>query len=154
VSTKSKLEIKVREAQPADESEWHKMWHDYCTFYKVELAPDITNTLWARVVDSNFPIYSLVAEDESRELLGFTNYIPHYFTWATDLTCYLEDIFVKTNARGQGVDRKLIDAVIERAKENGWKKVYWHTATDNDAARRLYDRYCSADDFVRYTVRL
>jgi GNAT superfamily N-acetyltransferase len=87
-------------------------------------------------------------------VLGFTNIVLHQFTWGTGLACYLEDLFVKPDARGLGIGRALIDSVIDRAKAKGWNRVYWLTATGNATARVLYDSYCPADDFVRYTVRL
>jgi hypothetical protein len=39
--------------------------------------------------------------------------------------------------------------VIDHAKGNGWSRLYWHTRADNPA-RRLYDEFAAADDFVRY----
>ena len=35
----------------------------------------------------------------------------------------------------------------------GWARVYWMTKADNLPARRLYDRFTRADDFVRYVIR-
>ena len=38
-------------------------------------------------------------------------------------------------------------------RAEGWSRLYWMTKRDNEAARRLYDRFTAADDFVRYVVR-
>ena len=38
-------------------------------------------------------------------------------------------------------------------RAEGWARLYWMTREDNEPARRLYDRYASADDFVRYVIR-
>jgi ribosomal protein S18 acetylase RimI-like enzyme len=59
---------------------------------------------------------------------------------------------VSPAARGGGAGRALIEAVVERARSNGWNKVYWHTRADNERARALYDSFTQADDFVRYVV--
>jgi hypothetical protein len=45
----------------------------------------------------------------------------------------------------------LIADLIERAKSNGWSRLYWHTRAGNPA-RRLYDEFIQADDFVRYRL--
>jgi len=39
-------------------------------------------------------------------------------------------------------------------RDNGWSRVYWHTRQSNEAARRLYDKFAKADDFVRYRMIL
>jgi len=146
--------IVVRDAISADENQWREMWDGYCSFYEASVSADVTNSVWARILDKNESIYAVVAQDESGQTLGFANYILHPFTWGKGSACYLEDLFVKPAARGNGVGQSLIDELLRRGKDNQWARVYWMTASDNETARKLYDRYCSADSFVRYTVRI
>jgi len=94
----------------------------------------------------------LVALDEG-SLAGFVNYVVHPSTWAQADSCYLEDLFVSPAARGRGAGRALIEALLELGRAHGWSKVYWHTRSDNEQARALYDTFAKADDFVRYVVR-
>jgi len=130
------------------------MWQGYCDFYRVTVPAHVSDSVWARILNPDEPIYAVIAESESGQVLGFVNYVLHQFTWGTGLACYLEDLFVKPEARGRGIGKALTDAIIDRARANGWAKVYWMTQTGNQTARTLYDKYCLADDFVRYTVRL
>ena len=67
---------------------------------------------------------------------------------------YLEDLFVAPEARGHGVGRMLLQDLVVLARQNGWPKLYWHTRATNITARRLYDTFTRADDFVRYVVPL
>ena len=150
---KSTKSLTVRDAKPADEGEWRGMWQGYCAFYGVDVPTDVTDSVWSRIMDIKAPIYGLVAESEGGQVLGFVNYVLHQYTWGTGSVCYLEDLFVKPEARGQGVGRALMDSLIDRARANSWARVYWDTETSNKTARTLYDKYCLADDFVRYTVR-
>ena len=39
-------------------------------------------------------------------------------------------------------------------RERGWSRLYWHTRASNETARRLYDKFVNADDFVRYRMIL
>ena len=66
----------------------------------------------------------------------------------------LEDLWVDPGARGAGVGRRLIDALIVRGRERGWCRLYWHTEADNTAARTLYDRIVPVTGYVRYDVAL
>jgi hypothetical protein len=40
------------------------------------------------------------------------------------------------------------------ARERGWSRLYWHTRAANATARKLYDKFAKADDFVRYRMIL
>ena len=104
-------------------------------------------------MDAETPVNALVAvRVGSGDLLGFAHYVLHPHTWSDKTLCYLEDLFVSPEARGQNVGYALISHLVEIGKAAGWGRVYWHTETANTAARRLYDRFTAADDFVRYTV--
>jgi GNAT superfamily N-acetyltransferase len=97
--------------------------------------------------------------DEADDLLddrviGFTASVIHEATWSRDPVCYLEDLFVDQSARGKGIGRALIQDLIDLGREHGWSRIYWHTRADNLAARRLYDKFVPADDFVRYRLFL
>jgi GNAT superfamily N-acetyltransferase len=78
----------------------------------------------------------------------------HPGSWTLQPICYLEDLFVDPQARGRGIGRALIDDLVALARARGWSRLYWHTKASNETARRLYDRYVAADDFVRYRLFL
>ena len=82
------------------------------------------------------------------------NAILHEATWSIGRAAYLEDLFVRDDERGRGTGRTLIDEVIRCARAAHCATVYWHTQASNDVARRLYDSYGRADDFVRYRLPL
>ena len=78
----------------------------------------------------------------------------HPTSWTLTPACYLEDLFVDPDMRGNGIGRALIDDLVRLGRDNGWSRIYWHTRQSNEAARRLYDKFAEADDFVRYRLSL
>lgn len=144
----------IRPAEAKDETEWRKLWADYCTFYEVVVPEAVTATTWERILSVTAPIHALVTEETDGALLGFANYVLHPHTWSDKTLCYLEDLFVATEARGKNVGHGLITRLVEMGRENNWERVYWHTNEDNARARRLYDRFTPADNLVRYVIRL
>jgi len=60
---------------------------------------------------------------------------------------------VDATLRGAGTGQALIDALMEEGKREGWSKLYWVTR-QNNPARKLYDRFGEADDYVRYRISL
>lgn len=87
-------------------------------------------------------------------ITGFTVCVLHPGSWTLSPACYLEDLFVDPGVRGQGIGRALIEDLLHTARKRRWSPVYWHTRQSNKAARKLYDKFAEADDFVRYRIFL
>jgi GNAT superfamily N-acetyltransferase len=143
--------VRVRAAEVADEPAWREMWAGYCAFYRIALPDAVTDATWSRILDPVSEIGALIAVDGSRSI-GFANYVVHPYTWSASRTCYLEDLFVRADARGAGAGRALIERLLELGGERGWDRVYWHTHAGNSVARALYDSFCERDEFVRYVL--
>lgn len=142
----------IRAALPSDEAVWRQLWKGYCDFYRVQVAPEVTDRTWKRILDPDSAVMCVVAEVEG-QVYGFANCVVHENTWETQPVCYLEDLFVTPSARGHGIGGALIEWLRNAMRAEGWARLYWMTARDNKAARRLYDRFAEADGFVRYVIR-
>ena len=94
----------------------------------------------------------VVAEVDG-EVQGFANCVVHENTWETQAVCYLEDLYVRSDARRRRVASALLEWLRNAMRAEGWARIYWVTQADNAQARSLYDRFTEADDFVRYVVR-
>jgi GNAT superfamily N-acetyltransferase len=142
----------IRAALPADESAWRELWQGYLDFYGVPLPDEVTQRTWKRILDPDSAVMCIVAEVEGR-VYGFANCVVHENTWETQAICYLEDLFVTPAARGRGLGAALLEWLRNAMRAEGWARLYWVTRSDNTQARRLYDRFTQADDFVRYVIR-
>jgi GNAT superfamily N-acetyltransferase len=140
----------IRDIAPADRDAWFRLWAGYNAFYETAVAPQISERTWQRMLDRDVPLFGRVAEVEGR-VAGFSLCVLHEGTWVDAPVCYLEDLFVDPARRGQGVGRRLIADLIALARSRGWSRLYWHTRADNPA-RKLYDEFATADDFVRYRL--
>ncbi|HEX5184358.1 MAG TPA: GNAT family N-acetyltransferase [Allosphingosinicella sp.] len=137
----------------AREAEWRILWQAYLDFYEAAVTPEVTDRLWAALVPGDETWRGFGATVDGA-LVGFAIVIGHPATWSLAPTAYLEDLFVRPDARGQGIGRSLIEAIAAEGRERGWASLYWHTKAGNHAARALYDRFTPADDFVRYRLTL
>lgn len=145
-------ETLIRSALPADEDAWRRLWRGYCDFYAATVPDHITDRTWKRILDPDSAILCMVAEVEG-QVCGFANCVVHENTWEIQPVCYLEDLFVVPSARGRGIGRAMIDWLRNAMRAEGWARLYWVTRQDNAAARKLYDQFTPADDYVRYVVR-
>lgn len=142
----------IRAALPSDEPAWRALWQGYCDFYGARLADEVTRRTWTRILDPDSQVMCVVAEVDGR-VCGFANCVVHENTWETQAVCYLEDLYVAPEARGQGIGNALLEWLRNAMRAEGWARLYWVTKADNAEARRLYDRFTTADDFVRYVIR-
>lgn len=147
------MTMEIRDAAPADEEAWRRLWNGYLAFYKVSIDPSITDRTWARILDPASAVSMRVAEKDG-ELAGFAIHFSHPSTWVKNDDCYLEDLYLDAKFRGQGIGRALIDDLIGICRKNGWERLYWHTDEGNATARKLYDTYVKPDGHVRYRMRI
>jgi len=59
--------------------------------------------------------------------------------WTATEDCWLEDLFVRSEARRRGVARALVQHALERARERGCRRVELDTTEDNLGAIALYE---------------
>ena len=73
--------------------------------------------------------------------VGFTTlYFPYSSTRASRFAL-MNDLFVSSGARGEGIGAALIAKAGEVAAARGYGDLAWMTAEDNVTAQRLYDRF-------------
>jgi GNAT superfamily N-acetyltransferase len=139
----------TRPIRPDDREGWEPLWRGYLEFYRAALRPEVTEQTWAALCDPNSAVHGIVAEQDGH-LMGLAHLILHPTTWATSLTCYLEDLYVDRQWRGRNIARRLIEAVYAFADESEAASVYWHTQEYNAPARSLYDTLARRTSFVVY----
>jgi GNAT superfamily N-acetyltransferase len=147
------MTLQTRPLEAADYSAWRDLWDQYLVFYRTELPEAQTQLTWTRLLDSQFPMFGLVAISQNT-IVGFAHYNFTLSSWEVNPDCYLEDLFVDPTVRGRGVGRGLIDAVAAAAKAAGSERMHWLTERDNTTARKLYDNYALESGFVRYRIDL
>jgi GNAT superfamily N-acetyltransferase len=141
------MNIRLAEAQDFDQ--WLPLWQGYQAFYKVQIAPEVTQLTWQRLLDPSEPMHCAVAEHDG-ELLGMVHYIYHRSCWTRGDYCYLQDLFAAPTHRGQGIGRALIEHVYAKAAEAGAARVWWLTHESNTQAMQLYDRIADKSGFIQY----
>ncbi|MBO0713556.1 MAG: GNAT family N-acetyltransferase [Acidimicrobiales bacterium] len=132
-----------------DYGEWQQLWDAYLDFYRRELTEATTLATFARLCQRADGLFGFVAE-AGTSLVGFAHALVHPSTWSEAGYCYLEDLFVAPPARGTGVARELLEAVIAEGHHRQVGRIYWHTQEFNAPARSLYDQVAHRSSFVVY----
>lgn len=142
--------VDVRPVVASDEQAWLKLFRDYIAFYKADVPDEIIALTWRRLLNQEDHMMALAAVDDAGEIVGIATMVFHRSTWSSTWYCYLEDLFVASEARGLGAGRALIEGVYAEADRRGANRTYWATQDHNATARKLYDRIGTLTDFVQY----
>jgi ribosomal protein S18 acetylase RimI-like enzyme len=128
--------VNVRVAGEADAGDIGRLLHDFNTEYEdVTPGPD---ALAERVKE-------LLAGGDTRILLagdgpdGVAVLRFRLSIWTPGLECYLAELYVAPDKRGQGLGRALMEAAIELAREQGADGMDLGTGEHDTAARALYE---------------
>jgi ribosomal protein S18 acetylase RimI-like enzyme len=89
-----------------------------------------------RIIASDDAEFLLAADGDEPQGVAQVRY--RWSVWWDAEDCWLEDLFVTAEARGSGLGRALTEAVIERARERGCRRVELDVNTENPAALALY----------------
>ncbi len=143
--------FEIRPPRAEDRAAWEVLARGYKQFYETEVDDAGYEQAWQRLLASD-EIHGLVLLQGGR-LIGIAHYLMHAATWSGPV-CYLQDLFVAEEARGQGAAAALIEAAAERARAQGSARYYWLTHHTNARARGLYDRVGQHRGFIRYDYSL
>lgn len=142
--------VQVRPVECNDYDEWHTMWTKYLEFYESSVAPEIYPSTFGRFfLDEEYEPNCFVATKDNK-IVGLVHFMAHRHNWRIENVCYLQDLYADEQMRGEGIGRKLIEAVYAYADEVGLGAVYWNTQDFNTEARKLYDRIANLTPFIKY----
>jgi ribosomal protein S18 acetylase RimI-like enzyme len=81
----------------------------------------------------------LAATDEGQRAAGICQLRFRHSVWTGTEDCWLEDLFVRSEARRRGIARALVEHALERARERGCRRIELDTNEDNHPAIALYE---------------
>ena len=143
--------VRIAKLSPADRAEWELLFRGYIDFYQRSESQQMYDRAWTEF-QADERMHALGASLDGR-LVGITHFLIHASTSSRDV-CYLQDLYTAPDARGLGVARALIGAVVEWARGQDCDRVYWSTHETNTTARRLYDQVADNRGFILYRVGL
>jgi ribosomal protein S18 acetylase RimI-like enzyme len=144
---------RVRAARADEYALWMPLWRGYQAFYRVDIADDVSRTTWQRFFDPAEPMHCDLLEVDG-VVRGLVHSIDHRSCWMKEQSCYLQDLFVAPECRGQGLGRRLIEHVYAQARARGCARVHWLTHETNYEGMKLYDSIADKPGFVQYRKAL
>lgn len=143
--------VTIESAEQKDYASWLPLWINYQTFYRTKISDEVTKLTWERFLTPNEPVYCAVAKYDGK-IVGLVHYLFHRSTWAESNYCYLEDLFVSEEVRGQHIGKQLIEYVQQQAQKHHASRLYWHTHETNLRGQRLYDWVAQKSGMIEYQM--
>jgi GNAT superfamily N-acetyltransferase len=96
-------------------------------------------------------LYGHVAVEPADQPVGFALWFLNFSTWEGTHGIYLEDLYVRPSARGDGLGTALLATLAGICLERGYRRLEWWVLNWNTDALRLYHRV-GADAMSEWTV--
>jgi GNAT superfamily N-acetyltransferase len=90
---------------------------------------------------------ALIAERDDRPV-GYALFFPSYDTDHAARGLYLLDLYVRADARRQGVGRALMAAVAQACRADGGSYVFWNAHAENAAGLAFYQAIGAQDERI------
>lgn len=135
--------VVVRPAEPADVEEIHALVVELAIYEKepAETVKLTADTLREQLFGARPAIFAHVAEapaGSGRRIDGFALWFLNYSTWEGVHGIYLEDLFVRPEARSSGLGKALLQQLARTAVERGYARVEWSVLKWNAPSIAFY----------------
>lgn len=131
------MDTRIRRAMTADLPQLGQLFDRYRVFYHYPSdVPGGMAFLTERLQHNDAVIF--VAEKSGGRLAGFTQLYPLFSSTRMKRLWLLNDLYVDTSCRGQGISKSLIGAAKNLAHETRACGLLLETAKSNEIGNRLY----------------
>jgi ribosomal protein S18 acetylase RimI-like enzyme len=129
--------MEIKKIQP---EEWQlvvNLFDQYRVFYKKESDLALAGQFIRERLDNNESVIYVAVDGEKP--VGFTQLYPKYSSARAVKNWILNDLYVDTGYRKQGIGAQLIKQAAEFAKKGNSQFIQLETAVDNYTAQSLYE---------------
>ena len=142
--TEIKTDFEIRQAEEEDVPEILELIKALAEFEN--LSEEVVATeelLKITLFGINSPAEVQIAFDKNKTL-GFALYFRSFSTFVGRPGIYLEDLYVRENARGKGVGEALLRRLAQRTREIGGGRLEWAVLNWNEPAIGFYQKMGAA----------
>ena len=147
--TESRIEI--RAATPADVALIFALIKELAEYERLSQEVVATEAQIRATLFGERPVSEVVIASLDGTPVGFALFFPNYSTFLGRPGLYLEDLFVRSEARGAGIGRMLLEYLARLAVERGWGRLEWRVLDWNEPSISFYKKL-GAEPLEDWTV--
>ncbi len=130
--------LKIRQAEKKDLSSILSMIKELAEYEKLLHKVETTEQHLEKVIFGEKKFVEVLIAEYDNKICGQTIFFKNFSTFVGKPGYYIEDLYVKPEYRGKGIGKALLDAVIDKAKENNFGRVEWVVLDWNVSAIEFY----------------
>ncbi|MDB6119413.1 MAG: GCN5-related N-acetyltransferase [Verrucomicrobiaceae bacterium] len=136
----------LRRATPADSAGFLRLVNALADFEKLDPPDEAAQKRLLNDAFGNRPRFDawLAFADSATEPVGYAIFLETYSSFLALPSLYIEDVFVLTEYRQQGIGGALLRKAVKLAQERGCGRVEWTALDWNVNARRVYEEKMGA----------
>ena len=131
-----KINFKIRKGVEKDFPALLKLFHEEA-IYDGSRQSVVKNSVLQMKKEKKY-IHFFVAE-QNKKVVGIAVYFIVYYTWAGK-SLYLDDLYVKSGFRSNGIGSQLLNKVFETAVKEECNRISWQVEEKNIGAQKFYKR--------------
>ena len=134
------IKIEIRPAAEQDIAVVLQMIRDLAEYEKLSHVVVATEEKIRETLFVENPVADVLLAYQGDECIGFAVFYATYSTFLAQPGIFLEDIFVKPHARGQGAGLALLKCVAAIAQVRGCGRVEWEVLDWNQPSIEFYEK--------------
>lgn len=141
--------LTVRRAGAADKAAWTGLWRAWQEHMSGTVPGAVTERSWEMIQSPETGLHALLAFN-AETAIGMANVSLTPFAWTGTDILFLQDLFVKPDARGLGAGSALLEAVYALADELKATQVFWMVDETDARLQAFYARHARRTPYLRF----
>ena len=131
--------MRIRAALPHEASLIQELIRELAIFEKAEEKAQASVAAISEAFFSEHPaVFCDFVEDEEGIVQGFAIWFLNYSTWTGTHGIYLEDLYIRAEARGRGYGKTLLKHLAGICNQRGYHRLQWWVLNWNESAITFY----------------
>ncbi|MEQ6334979.1 GNAT family N-acetyltransferase [Sphingobium sp. MK2] len=131
-------DILIRAAEPGDIDTILQFIRDLADYEKLAHAVNTDRDTLARYLFGPRPMAEVLIAERQGDAIGFALFFHNFSTFEGRPGLYLEDLFVRPDARGSGAGKALLVRLAQLAVERDCARLEWSVLDWNEPAIAVY----------------
>ena len=131
-------DIMIRVAEPGDIDTILQVIRDLADYEKLAHAVKADSDTLARYLFGSRPMAEVLIAERQGDAIGFALFFHNFSTFEGRPGLYLEDLFVRPEARGSGAGKALLVRLAQLAIERDCARLEWSVLDWNEPAIAVY----------------